>query len=77
VVVTHPFHPLDGQHLEVLSRERRGGVPYLHCLGGPMGNVMIPAAWTDQAQPPAATRLTYEMVVEVAQAVAALRRPQQ
>ncbi|HKN49777.1 MAG TPA: DUF5372 family protein [Actinomycetota bacterium] len=74
VVVTHPFHPLSGQRLEVTSRERRGGVACLRCLAGPMGSVVVPVAWTDRAEPPAVTRLTYEGLVDLARAVTALQR---
>ncbi|MDQ6616427.1 MAG: Y4bD/Y4pK family protein [Actinomycetota bacterium] len=72
-MVTHPFHPLNGQRLEVLGRERRGGKPCLRCVGGPLGVVVVPAAWTDQCGGPAACRLTYEVLAELAAAVAAVR----
>jgi hypothetical protein len=77
VVVTHVFHPLVGQRLEVLGRARRGGVPHLRCVGG-HGMVTLPVGWTDRSDPPVRTRLTYELLVELAGAVAAIRdTPQQ
>ena len=73
MLVTHPFHPLTGQRLEVLGRTRRGGTGFLRCAGGPLGAVTIPAGWTDQAERPAGTRLTYEALAGLAAAVAAIR----
>jgi uncharacterized protein DUF5372 len=73
VLVTHPFHPLAGQRVEVLARTRRGGMAYLRCAGGPLGMVTIPAGWTGPGGRPAATRLTYEALAELAAAVAAIR----
>jgi hypothetical protein len=73
VVVTHPFHPLAGERLEVVGRARRGGVPHLRCVGGGSGTVTLPAGWTDGADLPAGTRLTYELLVELADTVTAIR----
>ena len=73
MLVTHPFHPLAGQRLEVLGGTRRGGVGFLRCAGGSLGAVTLPVAWTDRAERPARTRLTYEAMVELAVAVAAIR----
>jgi hypothetical protein len=73
VVVTHPFHPLAGQRVEVVGHVRRGGTSFLRCLGGPLGTALIPVAWTDRSEPAASTRLTYEVLVEVAGVVASLR----
>lgn len=72
VVVTHPFHPLGGQRLEVLGRTRRGGAWFLRCAGGSLGAVTIPAGWTDRAERPAGTRLTYEALAGLAAAIAAI-----
>jgi hypothetical protein len=35
---------------------------------------MVPLGWTDRADPPVATRLTYEVLAELAAAVAGIRR---
>jgi hypothetical protein len=73
VLVTHPFHPLAGQRLEVLGRTRRGGAGFLRCAGSSLGAVTIPAGWTDRAERPAETRLTYEGLAELAAAIGAIR----
>ena len=50
VVVTHPFHPLSGQRLEVLFERRQAAGLVLSCDGGPLGRMLLPAAWTDRVQ---------------------------
>jgi len=57
VVVTHPFHPLNGQRLEVLFVKRRGDAVVFVCAGGLGGQMTLPLAWTDRGDPPAAHRL--------------------
>jgi hypothetical protein len=73
VLITHPFHPLAGRRLEVLDRTRRGGAGFLRCAAGSLGMVTIPADWTDRAERPAGTRLTYEALAGLAAAIAAIR----
>ncbi|MGH3432608.1 MAG: DUF5372 family protein [Thermocrispum sp.] len=60
VVVTHPFHPLRGQRLEVLYVKRRGGDTVLVCSGGVSGQITVPQAWTDRGEPSQTHRLTSE-----------------
>jgi hypothetical protein len=48
VVVTHPFHPLSGQRLEVLFAKRRDDGVVFVCAGGVYGSVTLPQAWTDR-----------------------------
>ena len=60
VVVTHPFHPLSGQRLEVLFAKRRGDGVVLVCAGGVYGSVTLPEAWTDRGGLPEAYRLAAE-----------------
>ena len=60
VVVTHPFHPLKGQRLEVLFAKRRNGRAVFVCAGGVYGSITLPEAWTDRGEPPLARRLSAE-----------------
>jgi hypothetical protein len=60
VIVTHPFHPLKGQRLEVLYAKRRGTDTVFVCAGGVGGQITLPQAWTDRGEPPVARRLSAE-----------------
>src|SRR5258708_24851989 len=54
VFVTHPFHPLNGQRLEILYAKRRGADMVFVCSGGFGGQITLPEAWTDRGEPPLA-----------------------
>ena len=70
--MTHPFHPLAGQRLAVLF-ERSGATGRLYvCEGGPIGTVGLPAAWTSLGGEPAAAPLSYEVLAELAEVIAAI-----
>jgi len=60
VVVTHPFHPLNGQRLEILYDKRRGAGTVFVCSGGVSGQITLPQAWTDRGEPPLPRRLSAE-----------------
>ena len=60
MIVTHPFHPLDGQRLEVLYVKRRGADTVFVCSGGISGQITLPLSWTDRGEPPLARRLSAE-----------------
>jgi hypothetical protein len=60
VVVTHPFHPLSGQQLQVLYVKRRAGTTVFVCSGGVSGQATVPASWTDRGAPPQQHRLSAE-----------------
>jgi Family of unknown function (DUF5372) len=60
VVVTHPFHPLNGQRLEILFSKRRDEGVVFVCSGGFSGQITLPEAWTDRGEPPLACRLSAE-----------------
>jgi uncharacterized membrane-anchored protein len=71
-VVTHPFHPLAGQRLEVLFERRLpSGLAY-SCDGGVLGRMLLPAAWTDRGATERPARLSYESLVELAAVISAL-----
>ena len=60
MIVTHPFHPLNGQRLEVLYVKRRGADTVFVCSGGVSGQITLPQAWTDRGEPPLGRRLSAE-----------------
>ena len=60
VIVTHPFHPLNGQRLEILYAKRRGADTVFVCAGGFSGQMTLPQAWTDRGEPPGPGRLSAE-----------------
>ena len=69
----HPFHPLRGERLEVLYvRREAGGRMYVYD-GGDGRNVKLDEGATDRGPVPAERPLTFEVLVEVAAVVAALR----
>jgi Family of unknown function (DUF5372) len=71
--VTHPFHPLSGQRLRVLFERKLPGGLAVSCEGGPLGSLMLPVTWTDHGPSPADAPLTYEVLIEVAGAVSAVK----
>jgi len=71
-VVTHPFHPLFGQRLEVLAVLRRGTGRLYVCDGGELGGVGLPEAATDRGSEPAERPLTFPALAELAAVMAAL-----
>jgi hypothetical protein len=74
VVVTHPFHPLFGQRVEVLRvRRHRTGRLYV-CDGGALGSLTLPEDATDRGPEPAERPLSFEMLVELVAVVVALTR---
>jgi Family of unknown function (DUF5372) len=73
VVVTHPFHPLTGQRLEVLFVKRRGADTVFVCSGGVSGLITLPLLWTDRGEPPRSERLSAEGLAELAAATRAMR----
>jgi Family of unknown function (DUF5372) len=60
VVITHPFHPLSGQRLEVLFAKRRAGAVVLVCESAGLGRVTVCESWTDRGVSPARCRLSAE-----------------
>jgi uncharacterized protein DUF5372 len=65
VVVTHPFHPLSGQRLDVLYVKRRGGDSVFVCSGGVSGQMTLPWSWTDRGEPPQRHRLSAQGLAEL------------
>ena len=71
-MVTHPFHPLCGERLEVLYVRREAAGRMYVCDGGDGRNVKFDEAATDRGPEPAGRPLTFEVLVEVAAVIAAL-----
>jgi Family of unknown function (DUF5372) len=72
VVVTHPFHPLRGQRLEVLYTKARGGKRVFVCSGGVSGLITLPLLWTDRGEQPQLQRLSVVGLAELAAATRAI-----
>jgi hypothetical protein len=72
LVVTHPFHPLCGQRLEVLT-ERRGRAGRLYvCDAGELGWLELSEDATDRGRASAEQRLSFEVLVELLAVVVSL-----
>jgi hypothetical protein len=73
VIVTHPFHPLNGQRLEILYAKRRGEDTVFVCAGGLSGQMTLPQSWTDRGEPPLARPLSAEGLAALGAATRALQ----
>ena len=73
VIVTHPFHPLNGQRLEILYAKRRGAATVFVCAGGFSGQMTLPESWTDRGEPPGPGRLSAEGLAALGAATRALQ----
>ena len=71
--MTHPFHPLAGQRLRVLFERKLPGGLAVSCEGGPLGSLMVPVSWTDPGPSAAQAPLTYEVLVELAGVISAVK----
>ena len=56
----------------LFERKLAGGLA-VSCEGGPLGSLMLPVAWTDRGPEPAAAALSYEVLIELAEAVSAVK----
>ena len=72
LVVTHPFHPLCGERLEVLFVRRIGAGRVYVCEGGPLGSVSLPEDATDRGSEPAERPLSVEVLAALVALVAEL-----
>lgn len=74
VVVTHPFHPLNGRRLEVLFVKRRGADQVFVCVGGvgARATTTLPRAWTDRGDPPVSCWLSIEGLAALAEVTRAI-----
>ena len=73
MVVTHPFHPLRGERLEVLFAKRRGTDVVFVCAGAVGGQVTLPHSWTDRSEPALTHRLSVQGLADLVAATRAIR----
>jgi Family of unknown function (DUF5372) len=72
LVVTHPFHPLRGERLDVLYVRRFPTGRVYVCAAGDGRNVALDEAATDRGPGPAERPLSFDVLVELLAVVAAL-----
>jgi hypothetical protein len=72
VVVTHPFHPLRGQRLEVLLDRRCGGSRVFVCDAGDGRNLELAEDATDRRLVSSERPLSFEVLVGLAAVVVAI-----
>jgi hypothetical protein len=72
VVVTHPFHPLRGERLEVLLERRCGGSRVFVCDAGGGRNLELAEDATDRGAPVGERALSFEVLVGLVAVVAAI-----
>ena len=73
LVVTHPFHALSGQRLEILFAKRRAGAMVFVCSGGFSGQITLPESWTDRGEPAEAHRVSADGLAALGAVTRALR----
>jgi hypothetical protein len=64
---------LSGRRLRVLFERKLAGGMALSCEGGPLGTLMVPVSWTDRCPAGAVTPLTYEVLMDLAEVVTAIK----
>lgn len=72
--MTHPFHPMAGQRVQILFQRRlkMGGRIYV-CEGGPLGSAALPESFTDRGLPSEKGPLTAEILECLANLVKKLK----
>jgi len=73
VLVTHPFHPLSGQRLEVLFAKRRAGAVVLVGESARLGRVTVQESWTERGPAPLGCRVSAEGLAALDTLVRSLR----
>ncbi|HEY2657212.1 MAG TPA: DUF5372 family protein [Solirubrobacteraceae bacterium] len=71
-MVTHPFHPLRGRQLEVLSERRSGAGRVYVCDAGGLGWLELAEEATDRGLEPLERPLSFEVLVGLVAVVAML-----
>ena len=73
VLITHPFHPLSGQRLEVLFAKRRAGAVVLVGESAELGRVTVQESWTDRGPAPLGCRVSAEGLAALDTLIRSLR----
>jgi hypothetical protein len=73
VLITHPFHPLSGQRLEVLFAKRRAGAVVLVGESAALGRVTVQESWTERGPSPLGCRVSAEGLAALDTLVRSLR----
>lgn len=74
VLVTHPFHPLVGQRVEILYSKRCGAGRLLVCDAGAGRTVTLPVEWTDRGPAAEESRLSLDGLIGLHEVVNTLVR---
>jgi hypothetical protein len=72
LVVTHPFHPLCGQRLEVVAERRSGASRSYVCDAGELGWLELLEEATDRGLEPGERPLSFEVLAELVGVVASI-----
>jgi hypothetical protein len=72
LLVTHPFHPLSGERLVIVSERRFAGAREYVCEGGALGAVTVREDATERGPEAAARPLTLEVLADLLAARRAL-----
>jgi hypothetical protein len=57
----------------VLFERKLGSGVAVSCEGGPLGSLMVPLTWTDRGSAVAHAPLTYEVLIELAGVISAVK----
>jgi hypothetical protein len=57
----------------VLFERKLGSGVAVSCEGGPLGSLMVPLAWTDRGSAVARAPLTYEVLIDLAGVISAIK----
>lgn len=74
LTVTHPFHPLAGQRVEVLYSTKRGARRVFVVDAGSGGTMTVAQEWTDRGLVAEEARLSQETLSELRTLVDALAK---
>ena len=74
-MITHPFHPLNGQRLAVLFTQHKRTGLYFVCEVEGRRRVTVPQEWTDRGVPASTDRLAVDGLTAARELVDAIEPP--